>query len=267
MRNMNLNASVNYHIKSELPQAFEFDVDGIVGNLISPELVTTNVVVKDVRDNLCNVSFNNDGIAFVKAPTAVTKFDESQTWQDLYNQEVSALLTREIAAKEVIVFDHTVRIDDQQAARKPARNVHNDYSAAGAQQRLIDLVGEQKAAQLQDGAFAFVNVWRPVESPITSSPLGFIRPSSMNADDWMNIELIYPDRRGQILGVAANPNHEWFYQSHMHPDEAAIFNIFDNRGRPYLAHSALDIAGQEHSPKPRKSIETRTLVIYDNYIT
>ena len=27
-------ATVNYHIKSEEPQAFYFDVDGIVGNLI-----------------------------------------------------------------------------------------------------------------------------------------------------------------------------------------------------------------------------------------
>jgi len=81
----------------------------------------------------------------------------------------------------------------------------------------------------------------------------------------MTIELIYPDRKGQILGVGANPKHEWFYQSNMTPNEVVIFNIYDNRGQPHLAHSALDIANQPDNSPPRKSIETRTLVRY-NYV-
>jgi len=46
---MNIRASVNYHIHSDTAQAFRFDVDGIVGNLISPELSTDEVKVQDVR--------------------------------------------------------------------------------------------------------------------------------------------------------------------------------------------------------------------------
>jgi hypothetical protein len=84
----------------------------------------------------------------------------------------------------------------------------------------------------------------------------------MQEDDWMNIELEYPDRKGQILGVAENKTHEWFYQSDMTPEEAIIFNIYDNHGRPHLAHSALDMEGDSIVTKPRKSIETRTLVRY-----
>lgn len=84
----------------------------------------------------------------------------------------------------------------------------------------------------------------------------------MVADDWMDIGLIYPDRFGQILGVAANPAHKWFYQSQMTPDEVVLFNIYDNTGRPHLAHSALDMEGDEDVLVPRKSIESRTLVRY-----
>lgn len=260
---MGITATVNYHVHRTAPQAFEFDVDGIAGNLISPELVNSQVFVKDLRDGQCSVAFEQDGISFVHAPSIESEFASNNSWQSAYDNQISALLTEQIGAKDVLVFDHTVRIDDGKATRKPARNVHNDYSPLGANQRLIDLLGKEKAQEYQRGHYAFVNVWRPVEYVIASSPLGFIRPSTMDPEDWMTIELIYPDRKGQILGVAENPAHEWFYLSSMTPDEVAIFNIFDNQGRSHLAHSALDVVGQLESPHPRKSIETRTLVRYD----
>ena len=122
--------------------------------------------------------------------------------------------------------------------------------------------GEDRAKDFHRAGYGFVNIWRPVEHTIQSSPLGFIRPGSMSQDDWMDIGLIYPDRLGQILGVAANPSHEWFFKSEMTPTEAIIFNIYDNTGRPHLAHSALDLPGDSGVTIPRKSIESRTLVRY-----
>lgn len=259
---MNVKARVNYHVKSEQPQAFQFDVDGIDGNLISPELLTTEIQVTDVRNNNASVNFDRDGITFVNHTSTTQAFDVANAWKNSYDQEISTLLKSEIGAQEVLVFDNTIRVDDIDAIRKPARNVHNDYSLDGANQRLIDLLGKEKAALYQQGGFGFVNVWRPIQQVITSSPLGFIRPSSMNSNDWLTIGLIYPERLGQILGVTANAQHDWFYQSNMSPDELIIFNIYDNTGRPHLAHSALDIVDQKHSSVARKSIETRTLVRY-----
>ncbi|MEM8500738.1 MAG: CmcJ/NvfI family oxidoreductase [Pseudomonadota bacterium] len=260
---MNINATVNYHIKSDSPQAFHFDVDGIVGNLISPELVSTEIRVNDVRGVNNAASFDRDGLAFVNAATRVSSFDQQSDWQSIYEQELHALLLKKLGAKEVIVFDHTVRTDNPEAERKPARNVHTDYSRAGAEQRLIDIVGQAKAAEFRNGAYGFVNVWRPVKRAITSSPLGFIRPSSIQEEDWLDIELIYPDRIGQILGVTANESHEWLYLSDMTPDEVAIFNIYDNSHRPRIAHSALDLASDVNAGhSPRTSIESRTLVRY-----
>lgn len=255
-------ATVNYHVKSNEVQAFHFDVNGVVGNLISPELISVKVPVTDIRKKTYSVNFNKDGITFINAPTKVHGFDESEAWVSDYESELTVILQQQIKAKEVIVFDHTVRNDDPNATRRPARNVHNDYSEGGVEKRLLDILGAQKAQEFQQGHFGFVNVWRPVEYTIPSSPLGFICPRSMQEADWMNIELEYPDRKGQILGVAENETHEWFYQSDMTPEEAIIFNIYDNRGRPHLAHSALDMEGDTAVTKPRKSIETRTLVRY-----
>ena len=260
---MTMRANVNYHIKRPESQAFYFEVDGIEGNIIAPELITTEVDVDDIRDKPNSLNFDKHGISFVRAPSAINTFENKPNWQSRYEQEITQLLTQEIAATEVIVFDHTVRIDDALATRQPARNVHNDYSELGANQRLHNLLGQDKAAEFQQGHFGFVNIWRPIENPITSSPLGFIHPNSINNSDWMNIELIYPDRQGQILGASYNPNHKWFYLSEMTPDEVAIFSVYDNHRRLFLAHSALDVVEQTPLTSPRKSIETRTLVRYD----
>ena len=259
---MQVLASVNYHVQKDEAQAFEFDVDGIVGNLVSPELVTTAIAVTDLRDKPRPNRFDQDGIVFVDQAAEVQDFTATQDWEQVYDAELKQLLSSQIGAEEVIVFDHTVRIDDPNAPRRPARNVHNDYNQAGAEQRLVDIVGEERAQAFHEAGYGFVNVWRPIEHEIQSSPLGFIRPSSMIAEDWMDIGLIYPDRFGQILGVAANPAHEWFFLSGMTPDEAIIFNIYDNTGRPHLAHSALDLPGDADVTVPRKSIESRTLVRY-----
>lgn len=252
--------TVNYHVHSPNRQAFELDAGGVVGNLISPELVETPVAVLDARSGETQATFEADGLVFASAPTQVLAFSEDRSWQSQYETELTALLTSELQAKEVVVFDHTVRVDDPNAVRKPARNVHSDYSREGAETRLRDILGSDRAAAWSRGHYAFVNVWRPIGQPINSAPLGFIRPASVSEDDWILIDLIYPDRRGHILGLAANDQHEWIYKSRMTPDEVALFNIYDNRGKPGVAHSAIDMIEDTSVHVMRKSIESRTVV-------
>lgn len=255
-------ATVNYHVHKPEQQAFELDAGGIAGNLISPELAPTQVSVRDMRLSGSGMSFKGNSVGFTDFPTSVHSFDADNDWQQSYDKEVSELLQSQTGAQEVIVFDHTVRTDDPDAVRAPARNVHSDYSVDGAKQRLVDILGADKAAEWSRGHYAFINVWRPVGAPINSAPLGFIEPSSTADHDWILLDLIYPDRKGQIMGIAANPAHDWLYMSKMTPDEVAFFNIFDNRGLPSIAHSALDLIEDPTIHTVRKSIESRTLVRY-----
>ncbi len=259
---MTRTATVNYHVHKPERQAFELDAGGVVGNLITPELAPTNVQVLDERGVDRKTSFAEQSVGFTSFPTKVESFDDDRNWQEIYDAELTVLLTKEVDAKEVVIFDHTVRVDDPNAVRKPARNVHSDYSREGAEQRLIDILGEDKASEWATGRYAFINVWRPVENPINSAPLGFILPSSVADKDWILLDLIYPDRKGQIMGLAANPDHEWIYFSKMSPNEVAYFNIFDSLGQPSIAHSALDMVEDPNIDTVRKSIESRTLVRY-----
>ncbi len=253
--------TVNYHIDGLERYAYRIDADGVVGALVSPEHAVTDVTVSDVRTGEASVTFAEDGVAFARVPTRVESFTEGD-WRSIYDRELTELLSRELGAKEVIVFDHTVRVDDPNSARRPARNVHCDYSADGARRRLRDLLGEERASEWSRGHYAFVNIWRPVDDPINSAPLGFVRPSSVREDDWVPIELIYPDRIGHIMGLVANEAHQWVYRSKMTPDEVAFFNIHDNRGRPSVGHSALDLVEDRDVDTIRKSVESRTLIRY-----
>ncbi|MBU2867563.1 CmcJ/NvfI family oxidoreductase [Pacificibacter marinus] len=254
-------ATVNYHVHKPEQQAFVVDAGGITGKLISPDLAPTQVRVRDVRAAHAGATFEKGSVGFTTFPTAVASF-AGKDWQHAYDAELTKLLETEIGAQEVIVFDHTLREDDPKADRAPARNVHSDYSVEGAEKRLIDILGEDEAAEWAKGHFAFVNVWRPVGAPINSAPLGFIRPATVADQDWILLDLIYPNRKGQIMGIAANPRHDWFYMSQMTPDEVTFFNIFDNRGRPSIAHSALDMIEDPNIHTVRRSIESRTLVRY-----
>lgn len=260
---MTQTASVNYHVHKPERQAFELDAGGIVGNLVAPELAATQVTLNDARTELSAPSFEIDAVEFANVPTAVCFSDDMADWQATYDAELATLLTGKLDIQDVVIFDHTIRIDDPDAKRKPARNVHSDYSPEGAEQRLIDILGDEKAAEWAAGHYAFTNIWRPIEAPINSAPLGFILPSSVAPDDWILLDLIYPDRKGQIMGLAANPGHHWIYMSKMSPDEIAYFNIFDNRGRPSIGHSALDMVEDPTITTIRKSIESRTLVRFD----
>ncbi|MEM9148562.1 MAG: CmcJ/NvfI family oxidoreductase [Pseudomonadota bacterium] len=253
--------TVNYHVHKPERQAFHIDAGGVVGRLVSPELAPTKVPLHDERAGEAPVSFAADGVAFAHRPTSVDRFD-AEGWHAVYDRELAALLTEALGACEVVVFDHTVRIDDPASDRKPARNVHGDYSREGAEKRLVDLLGRERAAEWSQGHYAFINVWRPIGAPINSAPLGFVRPASVRPEDWILIDLIYPDRRGHIMGLVASAGHEWLYRSKMTPDEVAYFNIYDNRERPSIGHSAVDLVEDETVHSIRKSIESRTLVRY-----
>jgi len=258
---MTRKATVNYHVHKPYRQAFELDAGGIAGNLISPELAPTSVTLTDMRARATSVAFSSDAVEFTQLETQVQDFSGS-AWKQTYDAELTGMLREKLGAREVLVFDHTVRTDDPDATRKPARNVHSDYSQEGAEQRLVDLLGAQTAAEWALCHYAFVNVWRPVQNPINSAPLGFVLPSSVDPSDWILLDLIYPDRTGQIMGLVGNPQHEWVYHSKMTPDEVAIFNIYDNKGLPSIAHSALDLVEDAGVTTIRKSIESRTLVRY-----
>ncbi|WP_017445534.1 CmcJ/NvfI family oxidoreductase [Gayadomonas joobiniege] len=258
---MKARATVNYHVKSHLPQFFQIDAGGIKGQLISPKLLARQVDVADERDRPGLVNFLNDGLVFTEYDFDNVDFINNDFNSELYQAELTDLVKKHLPARQVIAYDHTIRNSADTEARKPVKNVHSDFSEAGAKQRLFDILGPERAKIWLSGHFAFINVWRPLAHPVSEWPLGFVQPNTVSADDWETIVLKYPDRIGEILGLTYSVQHQWLYRSNMTPNEAALFNVFDNKGLQTVAHSALELH-QMPTRQPRKSIESRLLVQY-----
>lgn len=148
---MSKTGSGNYHIHKQERQAFHIDAKGVTGNIIAPELLATEVEISDLRDREVRVRFADDGISFLRLPTEVTAFDGADDWQTTYDRQLTAHLVRNLGAKKVGAFDHTTRVDDPSSSRRPARNVHNDYSREGAKNGLSMFSGAKRPSNRSPG--------------------------------------------------------------------------------------------------------------------
>ncbi len=170
-------------------------------------------------------------------------------------------------ASRVVIFDHTRRRDDGGAdgTKTPANRVHNDYTEWSGPQRVRDLFGEEEARRLGDVPFVQVNVWRPIRGPVKRSPLAVLDASSLDPDDLIGTDMVYPGRTGEIYHLAFNPAQRWLYFPEMEREEAIVIKGYDSRtdGRArFTPHTAFDDPNTRADDPPRESIEVRTLAFF-----
>jgi len=225
------------------------------------------VKILDVRPIAAELSLEGNGVALLRSATAVTDFTDEERIRDKYYPEVEALLRLRADAQEVVIFDHTIRIEDGTPdQRSPVRRAHGDYTERSGPQRLRDLLPPERAAAWEGGHYAIVNVWRPFGGPVESAPLAFVDAASLQPGDLVATDLVYPDRLGEIFGLRHSDGQRWLYVSDMTPDEALLIKTFDSdvdaRVR-FVPHTAFDDPGTRPDAKPRRSIEVRALVRLD----
>jgi hypothetical protein len=229
------------------------------------------VTIRDVRPVAATLSLEREGFQLVSAASSVQDFNDAEAIQTLYYAETVSMLKELTGALRVVVFDHTIRRRIPGATdrtdgipRQPVPRVHNDYTVKSGPQRVRDLLGED-ARELLRRRFAVINVWRPIRGPIQDAPLAVADAQSIDSDDLVATDLIYPDRTGEIYYVKFSPSHRWFYASAMRQDEVMLIKCFDSAddGRArFVPHSAFDDPTTPAGASPRESIELRTLVFY-----
>lgn len=257
-------AGVNYNIKSDTAPKIIIETEDEKGQrIIHPEYANIVIELHDASQAANTPNFSESGLQFCNYPTQVSNFDKTQLndehFRQAYDSEIRHLIMQVCAAKDAFVFDHTIR-DDRSTTRSPAKHVHCDYSEHSARTRLYDFLDEATAKDWAADGYAIVNVWRPIGYPVEQSPLCFIDSQTVTKDDWVAVDLIYPDRQGQVMGMTHNPAHQWLYLPQMTPDEVAIFSVADSTGKPIIAHSAVDLIHTPENARPRRSIETRVLL-------
>jgi hypothetical protein len=265
-----LEAPLNYYVDNgEKPVSLVAGPGGVDTRLGGGQSEAHVVTLHNGRRHLGEFDIDKTGLVFVGHPTRVTDFYDEDEVRRVYYPEMEALIKREAGAKRVVVFDHTLRTQDDshretRQIRDVVRRVHNDYTEFSARKRVCDLMGDE-AEELLRGHFAIVQTWRPIRLPVESWPLAICDSRTLDEKSMVVTERRYQDRVGQTMAITWDPNHHWYWFPHMRRDEALVFKVFDSMtdGRArWTAHTAFDDPSSPVGARFRESIEIRTLAFF-----
>lgn len=226
------------------------------------------VRIEDARPIRNTLSLDVQGYLLTDHTSAVTDFYDEDQLRRICYPECIALVQRFTGAKKVIIFDHTIRVEDQAKRAKldmraPVYSVHNDYTDWSAPKRVRDLLPPDEAEEMLRHRYLMVNVWRPIVGPVESMPLVLCDARTMAPEDQIAADHIYSNRRGETLRIAYNPAQRWNYFSRMQTNEAVLLKCFDSKtdGRArWSGHGAATLTTPRPAgAPPRESIEIRTI--------
>lgn len=238
-------------------------------NTRTGEFRTTNVPILDARSLAEQPTLDREGFELAWAPTACADFFDAEAIERTYYPEVVRLLREHTGAAEVVIFDHTLRVEDEEKRRKhgtrlPVLAVHNDYTERSAPQRVRDMLGPAEAERFLARRYAFINVWRSFGASAESFPLAFADGRTVPQEDYVGVDIVYPDRTGEIYQNVYTPGQRWYWFSKMTREEAVLLKCFDTAGdrTRYTAHSGFQNPHAPAGTPPRESIEVRTMVTF-----
>ena len=104
--------TLNYYapLENNTEAPFNYVYEPPAGTLRSNVGLDTHpVVVHDARGRESEFNIDKNGFQFVKYPSVEKEFDNDARIEDVYYKEVEELLKKEVGAKRVFIFDHTIR--------------------------------------------------------------------------------------------------------------------------------------------------------------
>jgi len=232
-----------------------------------------HVVIHNVRKGPLRLSLDQHGAILVGHRSGVRDFYDGTQLIEAYYPEAAGVIKAATGAERVVVFDHNVRRGlsiplrpGRYAEGRPAFHAHTDYTEKSAVRRLNDVLGTVEAL-CPRRRFLQVNLWRPISGPLRDSPLAICDASSIVPHQLAPVDLLYPERRGEIYYLTYDPSQRWYYAPDMQPDEAWILKNYDSAlagTARFAAHSAFDDPTPLSHILPRESIEVRAFAVFDS---
>jgi hypothetical protein len=234
------------------------------------EFVEHVVEIADVRWLSWSLRLEVEGASVLRHRSEVRSFYDETELRRVGYPETAELVRSVTGATDVVVFDHNIRGRIEPARvmsagdlKPPVFHIHTDFTGKSAQARAAAVLG---TAPVSGRRMAAINVWRPLAEPLRDCPLAICDASSVEKQDLLAADLVYPDRTGQIYYVAFNPAHRWYYASDMQTDEVWMFKNYDSAvdGRAWSTpHTAF--VDPTHHPvvTARESVEFRAFAFFD----
>jgi hypothetical protein len=187
-----IRANLNYIVDTGVPPVHYVDWPEMEHKATPPRYELREVEIRNGRPLRSKFELDTHGFVFVDHDTKVRDFADRNQRKDVYDREVTNLIKRCSGASDVVVFDHTVRIGDQQTrtaanARPPVKGVHNDYTESSAPRRLRDILGDAAAEKRLNKRFAIIQVWRPINRKVVIDPLAICDARSIPREGFVYV--------------------------------------------------------------------------------
>jgi hypothetical protein len=182
--------------------------------------------------------------------------------------------------------------------------VHVDQTPASAEARVNRHLPPSDVPDLLAKRYQIINLWRPIHHAAVDHPLAMcdyrstlrlgVKDGKLTTEgtDFVPLDVVYDDKKGEGFGVKFNPEHRWKYVRGLEPDElllikwyAPVFTIVplfaplltwvcplfssdsasaqDPSIAALVPHTAFKDPSTPIDAPLRESIELRTLVFYD----
>lgn len=229
--------------------------------------------VQDGWGRANSFSLDREGFGLRDFRSTFDRWDDDVAISQGFYREVIAFLEREVGAKRVVVFDHTIRAkrnESQQTAedtttqRAPVMLVHCDYTPNSGPLRVRQLLPKE-ADKLLGRRVAFYNFWKPLRNRVEERPLAMCDVTSSGEEDFVTMALRYRDRDGEIYVMRHSPRHKWWYFPLMTPENVILLKTYDSEtdGRArFVGHSAFLDPTSPPDAQFRESIEIRTIAFF-----
>ena len=241
------------------------------------------MTITDARVRRDELQLDREGFVLCEHTSSVRDFRDDDLLRAVHYAEVEALLRELTGAREVRVFDHTLRrraahrppLDGTggsfAAVREPVGRVHADYTDVSAPRRLRQLLGDGPDTERRvRERYVIYGLWRPLNpEPLQDAPLALADARSIAAGDLVTNELIYRDRVGETCIGMHNPAHRWYYFPRQRHHEVTVFKHYESAaarlGVARVApHTAFEDPTTPPDAAPRASIELRAFAFFGN---
>jgi hypothetical protein len=262
-------ATLNY--SSPLSGRAQWYTAGADGQEKDTGSIASNTIVWNARMQPPpgGLSLDSNGFELHRLESGLTASSGGEAIRAHYFPRVANLLQRLTGAKDVAIFDHTLRSSEvvgvSGGRRAPVLRVHNDQTPDSARSRLLAELPPREAQSWLNCRFSIVNVWQPLGEPVENYPLALCDKRTLSEDDVLAADIYFEGRKGEVQVFKPNPAHRWYYFPLMTPQEVLIFKIYDSAAgmAGMTAHTAFEDPGSPGGSRPRASIETRAFLRHE----
>lgn len=233
-----------------------------------------DVVIHDAWPQADTFSIDRQGFSMCDFHTGFESWTDEEAVHAAFYPEVVEFLKSTLGARQVHVFDHTIRSKANEAKkltqetntsqRAPVMLVHCDYTAESGPLRVKQLLPDT-ADDLLSQRVAFINVWKPIHHTVEERPLAMCDVTSTAPEDFFKLHLRYRDRNGENYVMRYSDKHKWYYFPKITTDKVILLKTYDSEtdGRArFVGHSAFEDPNTRPDAPMRESVEIRTIAFF-----